>query len=98
MPAMDVTVSNPESSSGQLGVLRCTLTGALVLPLLVALCWVAAATNLFPASHMFISLFTNLSPASPAAFAASLSWSVVFGGIAGGMTAFIYNASGVLAR
>jgi hypothetical protein len=98
MDALDVTTPRADVRTGQLGLVRCGLTGAIVLAIVFALCWVGAATTLFPASHMYISLFTISPVASAVAFAAGLAWSLVFGAIGGTLTALVYNALSVLER
>jgi hypothetical protein len=98
MAALDITTPRAGARIGQLGVVRCGLTGAVVLAVVFALCWIAAATTLFPASHMYISLFTISPGVSAVAFAAGLAWSLVFGAIGGTLTALVYNALGLLER
>ena len=98
MAALDMTTSRTGARPGQLGLVRCGLTGASVLAGVFALCWVAAAANIFPASHMYISLFTPLPDASGDALAAGSLWSLVFGAIGGGLIAVVYNALGFLER
>jgi hypothetical protein len=47
---------------------------------------------------MYVSLFTVEPVASVGALAAGLAWSLIFGGLAGALTAISYNALAVLDR
>ena len=69
MAALDMTTPRARARAGRLGLVRCGLTGASVLAGVFALCWAAAAANIFPASHMYISLFTTSPAASGDALA-----------------------------
>lgn len=97
MATQDIHVSNPASSQIRLGLARCALTGAVVLAVLFAICWLAAAAGL-TGSHMFVSLFTLAPIASSAALAVGLFWSLISGGVAGALAAIVYNALSFLAR
>jgi hypothetical protein len=81
---------------GQLGLTRSAVTGAAVLAAVFALCWAAAAADILPAAHMYISLFTTSPAASGDALAAGFVWSLVFGAIGGSLIAVVYNALGFL--
>jgi hypothetical protein len=98
MAALDITTPRAGARPGQLGLVRCGLTGAAVLAGVFAICWAAAAANIFPASHMYISLFTISPTASGDALAAGFAWSLAFGAIGGGLIAAVYNAFGFLER
>jgi len=78
---------------------RCAATGALVLIAVYFLCWVGAVAGYFPASHMYLSLFTftTAAVASGAALGAGLCSSLVFGAIAGAATALAYSLFGFMA-
>ena len=84
--------------SERLAVRRCAAVGVIVFGVLFVLCWLGATLGWLNSSHMYISLFTNSPVASLAAFGAGLCWSVVFGGLAGALTALSYNALGFLGR
>lgn len=81
-----------EALQSKLNPLRCALTGAVVLAVLFALCWAAAAAGYAGGSHMYIALFTLAPFASVAALAVGLCWSVVFGAVTGALIAAAYNA------
>lgn len=80
---------SPES---RLSILRCALTGAVVLGVQFAACWAAAAAGFTGGSHMYISIFTLAPAASVAALGVGLFWSAVFGGLTGALVAVAYNA------
>ena len=93
MAALDGT-----KSSSRLGVLRCALTGAIVLGGLFLLCWLGAVLGMTGGSHAFLSLFTQAAGATTPSLVFGLCWSIIFGALAGGLTALVYNALGVLDR
>lgn len=80
-----------DASKTKLSILRCTLTGAVVLAVQFAICWAAAAAGFPDGSHMFISIFTLEPVASPAALAVGSFWSLAFGGLTGALIAITYN-------
>ena len=92
------TLADTPVLGGRLAVRRCAAVGVIVFGVLFVLCWLGATLGWLNASHMYISLFTNAPVASLAAFGAGLCWSVVFGGLAGALTALAYNALGFLGR
>lgn len=82
----------PDTVGSRLSALRCALTGAVVLAILFALCWAAAAAGFAGGSHMYISVFTLAPVASMTALVIGLCWSVVFGAVTGALIAATYNA------
>ncbi|MFZ5671051.1 MAG: hypothetical protein ACOY4K_16305 [Pseudomonadota bacterium] len=90
------TVNPVASGAGQLGVLRCAVTGAAVMGLFYVLCWAGAALNLTNVSHMYLALFTTAPMMSPAALFIGVGWSLAFGAVMGGLSAAIYNGLGFL--
>ena len=82
----------------RLSIRRCAATGAVVLGVLFALCWMGGAIGLLSASHMFVGLFTTAPMTSITAGALGLFWSVVFGAITGALVALAYNATPRLTR
>ena len=79
----------PEGSP--LGVFRCAATGAVVLSLVFFLCWAATALSAFPASHMFVALFTTAPQASASALGIGFCAALAFGAVVGALTAVAYN-------
>lgn len=92
-----MTTATIETHHHRLGVLRCTIAGALVLAVQFVLCWIGA---LFIASqtHMFVELFTAQPVASTAALGIGTIWAGVFGAITGFLVAVIYNVLASLDR
>ena len=93
-----VTTPAPTASRGRLGILRCALTGVVVLAATYVACWLPAATGLIGGSHMYISLFTIAPVGSIAALAVGLCWSVALGAITGALVAVAYNAFAFVER
>lgn len=81
-----------EMHQAKLSPLRCGLTGAIVLSVLFAICWIAAAAGYAGGSHMYLSIFTLAPAASLTSLAVGLCWSVVFGAVTGALIAVTYNA------
>jgi hypothetical protein len=96
MAALDVTL--PHEPEAKLSAVRCGLTGAVVLAILFAVCWAAAAAGFINGSHMYVALFTIAPVASSAALVAGLCWSIVFGALTGCLIAITYNALAFVTR
>ena len=79
------------SSAPRLGVARVALTSALAATVFLLLCWIGARLGLGPATHMYIQLFSAADVASGLALIVGLCWSLVGGGVAGALFAWIYN-------
>lgn len=83
---------------GRLGVARCALTGAVVVSVLFALCWLTSLFGAFGGSHMYMAMFAMGASAPLAALALGLICSAAAGLFVGALTALTYNAFGFLAR
>jgi hypothetical protein len=81
-----------------LGVVRLAVTGALAAAIFFILCWIGAAIGLGPATHGYIGLFTDAPMASTTALVIGTCWSFVFGLVAGGLIALLYNLLATLDR
>lgn len=93
-PADDI-----RASTRKLGVVRFAVTGALASSIFFILCWIGAQIpNFGPATHMYLSLFTNAELNSGAALVQGVVWSIGFGLIAGTLIAALYNALAFLDR
>ena len=79
-------------------VLRLALTGALAAGIFYIICWLGAFLPIGSAPHMYIALFTNAEMTSSVALIQGLSWSIVFGLIAGTLISLIYNVLAPLER
>lgn len=82
--------NNSRSEAYRLSVGRLSLTGALSLLVLYALCWVGAALGI-PASHLFIAMFTSFAVGSFAALCVGGAWALLAGAVAGAVIAATYN-------
>ncbi len=98
MAALDITLDHQESRSGKLSTLRCTITGGVVLAIVLAICWAGAAIGVPGGSHMFVTLFTTAPVNSGLALAIGVFWALAFGGLGGALIAVVYNAFGFLAE
>jgi hypothetical protein len=74
------------------------VTGALAAGIFYIICWLAAFLPIGSAPHMYIALLTNAEMTSSAALIQGLSWSIVFGLIAGSLLSLIYNILAPLER
>ena len=81
----------------RLGVIRCALTGAVLLIVMFVICWAAAAAGA-GGSHMYLSIFTLSPVTSLTALGVGVWWSIVFGTLGGALIALIYNSFGFLSR
>jgi hypothetical protein len=79
-----------------IGVIRLAATGAITAGVFFALCWVGLFLPFGSPTHAYLGLFTNAEMTSAAALIQGLCWSVAFGALVGGLTAFFYNALSVL--
>jgi hypothetical protein len=75
----------------RVGVMRLALSGAIASGIFFLLCWLGAFLPVGPASHLYLQLFTSADPTTGLALAEGLSWSLVFGLVAGGLIALSYN-------
>ena len=81
-----------------LSVIRMLVAGGLTASALFLLCWVAASLPYGAATHAYIGLFTSADYTSPEALAEGISWSLLFGGLAGAIFALIYNVTAYFGR
>ena len=88
------TASTPRSS---LSVIRCAVTGALSLIVLMIIYWIGALVA-GQQSHAYISIFTTAAVDSTTALTQGLVWSAVFGAVSGALVALTYNGVAFLDR
>lgn len=91
-----VGAKSAERKVRKIGVLRLALTGAITAGVFFALCWIGLFLPFGSPTHAYLALFTNAEMTSAAALVQGLCWSVAFGALLGGMSAFFYNALSVL--
>jgi hypothetical protein len=75
----------------QVNVSRIALTGAAAAAIFYMLCWLGAILSLGPLSHMYLQLFTVAEMTSASALLQGTLWSFVFGLVAAGLFAIVYN-------
>jgi hypothetical protein len=83
-----------QDNATNISVLRFAVAVAVTLMVLFAICWLAIFLPVGNATHAYIGLFTTADPRTGIALAQGLCWSLVFGFIAGGLGAFVYNLVG----
>ena len=74
------------------------MTGAVAAVIFFALCWVTTYLPVGAATHMYVQLFTNAQISSTTALFQGACSSLVFGAVAGGLIAAVYNLTAVLDR
>lgn len=77
--------------SHKIGVLRLTLTGAIAMMIIFALCWAGTFVPFSGPTHAFIPLFTPAPIGSIPALIEGSCWSFLFGGVSGAVVALTYN-------
>lgn len=90
--ANGISKAQQMSATGKVDVLRFALTFAMASALLFILCWIVTWLPITSPTHMYLQFFTAADPGSALAFGEGLCWSLLFGLIAGGLTALCYNA------
>ena len=86
---------NSKSDADRLDLRRCALTGATVLPVLFALCWIGAALNLMGVAHVYLAAIGG---ATIATLIVGLICSAAGGALIGMLVAFTYNAFAFVTR
>jgi hypothetical protein len=94
-----MTAAAQHPHPARLGIIHLLVVGASVLGALFILCWAGDAVGWVPATHRFVSIFTD-SPetSSPAALAEGLPMALGFGALAGATLAIFYNLFSFLGR
>jgi hypothetical protein len=82
----------------RIGFSRLLVTGAITAGVAFVLCWFGTFLPVSSPTHAYISLFTPAPVNSAAALVEGGLWSVLFGGLIGGLFAVIYNATAVFDR
>jgi len=75
----------------RLGLVRFAATGAVTGALLIVLCWIATFLPVSSPTHAYIALFTPAETQSVTALVEGGLWSLLFGAVAGGLLAWVYN-------
>lgn len=88
-----------EQKSENIAVLRLAATGAISFFVFFAICWIAVFLALPAVPHAYLGLFAAAAdPSSGTALLQGLSWSAVFGFLAGGLWALVHNLLGKIGR
>ena len=90
--------SNEPAPSRNVSVPLFAATGAIAAAIFFALCWLAVYLPLDGPTHMYLQLFTPAEAGPVAALAQGLCWSLVFGAVAGGLIAIVFNVLTYLTR
>ena len=75
----------------RIGPLRLALTGAITAALVFALCWLGTFIPFSSPTHAYVRLFTPAEMSSFVALCQGSTWSFLFGGLSGGLLAWVYN-------
>jgi hypothetical protein len=75
----------------RIGVLRLAVAGAVTAAVVFVLCWLGTFIPFSSPTHAYIGLFTPAEMNSVAALCEGAAWSFLFGGVSGGLFAWIYN-------
>lgn len=75
-------------------VARLAVAGGLSAAAVLLLCWLGTLIPYSNPTHAYISLFTTAPVSSVTALVEGLGWSLLFGALAGGVFAVIYNLAG----
>ena len=75
----------------ELNIFRCALTGAAVMGVIFSVFWLGAALNLPRGPHMFLAIFSPDAGSTTAALGLGLCRSILFGALAGALSAHFYN-------
>jgi hypothetical protein len=84
-------MATPSTVRQRLGLLRVALTGAITAALVFVLCWLGTFIPFSSPTHAYIGLFTPAEMHSFAALCQGSAWSFLFGGLSGGLLAWVYN-------
>ena len=78
--------------STRLSTPRLLVSGALTAMAIFIVCWIGTVVPFSSPTHGYISLFTTAKVNSVMALAEGSFWSMLFGGMSGGLFAVIYNS------
>ena len=98
MPTTSTSALPEREGLHTLSVARIAIAGGLTAGLVFVLCWLGTFIPFSSPTHAYISLFTNADSSLGLALAQGTCWSLLFGGLVGGVFALIYNATAALER
>lgn len=82
----------------KISVPRLLVAGGVTAAVVFVLCWLGTFIPFSSPTHAYISLFTSADMQSLAALIKGTIWSLLFGGLVGGVFALIFNATTSLGR
>jgi hypothetical protein len=81
-----------------LDVLRFLAAGGITAAVVFVLCWIGTFLPFSSPSHAYINLFTSANVSSISALVEGTVWSLLFGALAVGLFALVYNAAAIFGR
>jgi hypothetical protein len=90
--ATSTIIDQAAAPSRKLSVLRLLVSGGVSAAVIFVICWIGTAVPYSSPTHGYISLFTAAEVNSVRALAEGSIWSLLFGGLSGGLFALIYNS------
>ena len=93
-----VVVQETPRATERLSVSRLLVAGAATALVTFLLCWIGTFVPFSSPTHAYVGLFTTAPLNSVGALAEGGLWSLLFGGLVGGLFAFVYNATARLGR
>ena len=76
-------------------VIRLLVSGGFTAAIVFVLCWIGTFVPFSSPTHAYITLFTAVEASSLRALCEGMLWSLLFGGLVGGLFALVYNATGL---
>jgi hypothetical protein len=80
-----------ESLTSKIGVFRLAATIGVASAAIFTLCWAGTFLSFASPTHAYIGLFTTSGTQSVQALIEGGTWSLLFGGLSGGLVAVFYN-------
>lgn len=94
---MSDTLTKPSGANRIIGPSRLAASGAIVFALLFIGSWFGTQLPYGP-TDLVVELFTSSPPSSTDALAEGVLWATLFGFMAGGLLAVVYNTLGLINR
>ena len=92
MTSMDV------QETPRISIVRLAVAGGFTAAIAFVLCWLGTFVPFSSPTHAFISLFTAANVSSARALGEGALWSLLFGGLLGGLFGLVYNGTARLGR
>ena len=85
-------------TASRVSVSRIAATGGVGAAIIFVLCWLGLFIPFSSPTHAYVALFTPADMTSLRALGEGSLWSLLFGGLSGGVLALLYNLFGALDR